>query len=69
MALEDIDTRFQLDTDCYFYIYYEGDTLFYGGNFNENDLLTMLKHFYNDEPTAHPDLIEFAKYVMKSTNN
>lgn len=69
MALEDIDARFQFDTDCYFYIYYEGDTLFYGRNFKEGDLLTMLKHFYDEEITAHPDLIEFANEILKSTGS
>ena len=69
MALEDIDTRFQLDTDCYFYIYYDGDILFYGGNFKDGELLEMLKHFYDEEITAHPDLIELAKKILKDTGN
>jgi hypothetical protein len=70
MNLPLIDSVISTETeDGYFFILNEGEDTYYGGNYIEGVLMEMLITLYETEPNAKVDLVDFAKYVMKSTNS
>lgn len=69
MALEDIDARFQLNAEDYFYILNDGDDFVYGGHFTDDVLTNFLIDLYYNEPASRPDLLKFAEYVLRDTGN
>lgn len=70
MNLALIDSVFASEAqDGYFFILNEGEDTYYGGNYKEGVLMEMLITIYETEPSAKADLLQFAEYVMKSTNS
>jgi len=65
-----LDSVFASETqDGYFFILNEGQDTYYGGNYKEGCLMEMLITFYETEPLAKSDLLQFAEYIMKNTDN
>lgn len=65
-----IDRIISTETDDeYFYAAFEGDMFYYGGCYTDGQLFQMLLALYESEPTSHPDLIEFANEILKSTGS